>query len=222
MSYIRQIQQSQPNKRRRHDESNVFTSINGYSRHISTKSSKNPDHKADGELRIEGSDSLYLDLSTLPPPALHKYMTNYGLAAQLPPRPRDATAAVVLPFALRPSLEHYFEAAQGDNNNDEEMNEEMSDNGSTSMRRRPSRKTSRSVSAHHDDQDEMLDPEDMEEEAILADVDDAHQLFNKVVSSHYREQNVREVDSVVSFVHALRSKSTDLILYVLISHNPNR
>lgn len=58
MSYIRQIQQSQPNKRRRHDESNVFTSINGYSRHISTKSSKNPDHKADGELRIEGSDSL--------------------------------------------------------------------------------------------------------------------------------------------------------------------
>lgn len=142
-------------------------------------------------------------------------MTNYGLAEHIPPRPKDSTGAVVLPFALRPTIRrHSLEAAQQPPPQPEhyEVNDDGSDDGSTSMKRRPSRKTSRSASvgvpAQHDDDDDddMLDPEDMEEEAILPDIDEAHELFNDVVSSHYREQNVREVDSVISFVHALRSK----------------
>ncbi|TIA87257.1 hypothetical protein E3P99_03291 [Wallemia hederae] len=216
MSYVRQMQQSQPNKRRRHDDANVYTSPNGYSRHISTKHANLEDEGKIGELRVEGSESLYLDLSTLPTSALHRYMTNHRLAEQLPPKPKDATGAVVLPFALRPALrrqsvEDVPEPPQPPPE-PEETNEEGSEEGGSSMKRRTSRKSWRSASigapsAQPDNDDEMLDPEDMEEEAILPDVDEAHQLCNDIVSSHYREQNVKEVESVVNFVHALRSKS---------------
>ncbi|EOQ99158.1 hypothetical protein E3P92_02695 [Wallemia ichthyophaga] len=208
MSYIRQIQQTQPNKRRRHDDSSVYTSPNGYSRHITTKSEDN----RFGELRIEGSESLHLDLSTLPTPALHRYMTNYRLAEHLPPKPKDSTGAVVLPFALRPTIHHHPSDSTEQLHDPIDQDDAFND-PSNPLKRRPSRKSSRSasigVSAQQDD-DDMLDPEDMEEEAILPDIDEAHELFNDVVSTHYRHQNVREVDSVVNFVHALRSKDKAL------------
>ena len=145
-------------------------------------------------------------------------MSTHHLAEHLPPPPKRSNGSAVLPFALKPSQSRQSNQEINNEENQYDPNHNVQnglyDNTQPSLDiqqitrpRRPSRNSPiKNYNEQDDDDDDMLDPDDMEEEAILPDIDDAHMLFNKIVSQHYREQPVREVDCVVNFVYALRSK----------------
>ncbi|KDQ54968.1 hypothetical protein JAAARDRAFT_355789 [Jaapia argillacea MUCL 33604] len=136
--------------------------------------------KVDKGQDVEGKDGL-VDFATMPTDALHRYLVQYDLVPSIQPSPLLPDNPPP-PFALLHSHSSRASSPQPTTSRRDTL----------SNRRRSSR---------------LLEEDVPHRNPVLADIGEVHDVLAAIAQKHFREHVVKEVDTLASFMCAVKSKA---------------